>query len=271
MLRVGSKHIEINEALQVYQDRKKCKRHFGINNKEYNELLTKMLTELQNMAQEKTQSVQGGPTQGHAQAQKQRCQVQSFDGGTSQYAPLDGRSDGILPASYAPIQSTQMQVDSLMGRGAGPAQAADMHETTAASMTSRMPGTGNQAQGGYAELTNLKDRVDTNQNLMNRRFFSGSNPTPMDGTSGHSVMPLRFHDTTNMQQRDMQRQGTQVTQDHADHRIFSRMFDLTPGQLPDVTVDRQSIGTRRDPRLPGPSSGSSPGQDPRAGWQSHYQ
>lgn len=251
MLRVGSKHIEINEALQVYRDRKKCKRHFGINNKEYNELLTKMLAELQNMAEAEQESARGAARAPKAPSAPSasgsaRCQVQSYEDGTSQYASLDNFSGGILPASYAPVQSTQMQAESLMSRGAGPMHAADMHEAASANMTTHMPGTGapTAAHGGYAEL----DRVDTNRNLMDRRFFSGSNPTPMDGTAGHSVMPLRFHDTTNMQYRDMQRHGTDVTQDHADHRIFSRTFDLTPGQLPDITRDRQSVGTRRGPK-----------------------
>lgn len=234
MLRVGNKHIEINEALQVYKDRKACKTYFGINNKEYNELLTKMLSHLQDMAKaESSQDKIGSGSAGLAgqTGPAGRCQVQSYENGTSQYASLDSFSTGILPSTYAPIQSTQAQVDNLVGRGAGPTHAANMHEMTT-------------TRSGLAH----GDNVDTNRNLMDRRFFSGSNPTPMSRSgSDQAVMPLRFQDTTNMQYRDMQRQGTGVSQDHADHRIFSRTFDLAPGpgQLPDITNDRQSIETRR--------------------------
>ena len=65
------------------------------------------------------------------------------------------------------------------------------------------------------------------QNLLDRRFFQGFH-TPVA-----PPQPLRFAETN----------STESTSNT--NKIFSRMFDIPNKQLPDVTSDRQQIGSRR--------------------------
>ena len=67
-----------------------------------------------------------------------------------------------------------------------------------------------------------------NQGLFDRRFFQGFH-TPIA-----RPQPIRFSETSN------QSEPTTDT-----NRIFSRMFDIPNKQLPDITSDRQQIGSRR--------------------------
>ena len=50
-IKVGSKHISMNDALEYYSDRDLCKNKFGLNDREYDKLVSKMLKKIKKQKQ----------------------------------------------------------------------------------------------------------------------------------------------------------------------------------------------------------------------------
>ena len=50
-IKVGSKHISMNDALEYYYDRDLCKNKFGLNDREYDKLVSKMLKKIKKQKQ----------------------------------------------------------------------------------------------------------------------------------------------------------------------------------------------------------------------------
>jgi len=242
-LNIGNKRISLSQALECYKDKKTCKRRFGISSKEYDILISAML-----------KAVKAGVPQPQPQSQPQpqpqpqppyQFPVQSYAPQQSQYAALDAVNQSILPGSYAPIQSTQQlaqqfndtenmfQQHMRPGPGSGPGQGADWYEQQTM-----------QEQIYHNQLTNLRNHTQSNQNLFDRRFFQGQQ------THAQQIppqpIPLRFDDSIiNRTIRQQDRNAIGVQPEMADHKIFSRTFDLTQQQIPDRGIERQSIGCRR--------------------------
>ena len=226
----------MHEALKCYRNKKLCKKQFKLNTSEYNYLISEMLqiVKLQKSA----------PTQAP-------LNVQSFETGSGNYVALDNFNTPILPNSYAPITSTRQLSKQFQEKG----MPAGLLHNTVPTVQPHQPHQNNasgvqwhqqlqlqqpqQTQQPYSpmqaanmcddqnQLTNLKNHNDTNQNLLDRRFFSliPNQDTPL---------PPRYG-TSN--QNSVSRQPGQT--------IFNRTFDLQRECVPNITADRQSVGCRR--------------------------
>ena len=95
--------------------------------------------------------------------------------------------------------------------------------------TFQQPQAPNTFQQPQAPNTFQNDKnFSQNQGLFDRRFFQGFH-TPIA-----SPQPIRFAEANNVSEPTIDT-----------NRIFSRMFDIPNKQLPDITSDRQQIGSRR--------------------------
>jgi hypothetical protein len=245
MLKIGDKKIPINEALVLYRNKKQCKRHFDITSKEYNKLISKLLKYSQEPTERSVNdtskpnpipkpnqvsqppisssqppiSSSQPPISSSQPPSHQPLQVSSYDTDRS-YSHLNDFDNHILPSSYAPIISTSHMSQQLLDSGRGQ----EPHDYRMSPM---------QAADNCDQPlnTDVKNHTETNRNLLDRRFFAGYSQSPS------TVVPLRFNDSLS--------QSPQQSQNHPDHKIFSRTFDLAHKSMPDLTMDRQSVGCRR--------------------------
>lgn len=204
-LKVGNKVIPFDSALECYKNKRECKRRFGLSSKEYDKLITAMLR------------VVHAPQEQRAGSQ---FPISAYGDGQS-YATPGTFNQSILPNSYQPITSTS-QVQQSIQSGPNPTQL--------------------QSANGMGWCQSLQMQQDiqqtSNQNLMERRFqnfqsYNGHQGVSAPGAGGAPSYLQRSQVAVRAQDQQ------------ADHKIFSRTFDLTQQQMPDVSVERQGIGCRR--------------------------
>lgn len=225
LIKIGHKRIPMDKALSCYKDKALCRKTFGLTNKEYDKLITKMLKAVKAEALSQTQT--------QPQSQSQQFPVGAYDSGNNGYSTLNNFNQNILPNTYAPINNTRQQAQQFQAQaqapGPGPGQLADMYELK-------------HKQQVHSDLL---DNTQSNKSLMDRRFFQGqqtpaSSAIPIQAQTANPI-PLRFDDSA---ANRMIRQQDRALPDVADHKLFSRTFDLAKQQIPDYSMERQAVDSR---------------------------